>query len=98
GNDLVERFDIIEVAKSANQYQGACLRLPQKILDLAGAEIGIHGYEHRPDLGQGKLKDDPLRDVRSPQSDSVVSGDTQTEQSFRNLPSQPFEFGEIVAQ
>ena len=80
-----DQVEAAGVAKAVDQKQGRRVRLLEHVGELAGAIRGIHRDEHRPDLGDRELEEDPLRPVGRPHRDVIALLDAETEQAFREL-------------
>ena len=66
GTQLVDDLLVVAVAVALLQNQRMRIGLFQQILRLMDFVGGVHGYQHRADLGGGPEGDVPLRQVGSP--------------------------------
>jgi len=83
GNQLIERLDVVGIAKPVDQKEVFGVRLLEREIDLRRLVVRVERQQNGADLRGRKHQRDPMRDIGGPQRDLLAATNTERHQAAR---------------
>ena len=88
GHDRLNVRHVVDIPEARRHNQSARSRLTEEIFDFLSSQGRVYRHKNGADLCEGKLENDPLRNVGGPNGHAVSFVDSECQQS----PGQPDRF------